>query len=75
MYVDLGHRLGQANALKNLGRVQHALGDLGAATDTLAEAHAIYVDLGHRLGQANALKNLGRVQHALGDLGAATDTL
>ena len=63
----LGDRLGQANALNNLGYVQQVTGDDPAAVQDLEQALDIYRDLGDRLGQANALNDLVYVQQVTGD--------
>ena len=55
----LGDRLGQANALSDLGVVRRLTGDYPAAAQALEQALGIYRDLGDRLGQANALSDLG----------------
>jgi tetratricopeptide (TPR) repeat protein/transcriptional regulator with XRE-family HTH domain len=66
----LGDRLGQANALTDLGVVGRLAGDPAAAQD-LEQALGIYSDLGDRLGQANALSELGIVRNSTGDYSAA----
>jgi tetratricopeptide (TPR) repeat protein/transcriptional regulator with XRE-family HTH domain len=71
---DLGDRLGQANALNNLGDVRRLTGDYPGAAADLEQALAIYRDLGDPLGQSNALNNLGIVRRGTGDYpGAAAD--
>ena len=72
LYQDLGSRRGEANALRNLGRVRSMTGDYPAATDLQERALALYQDLGDRRGEADALRNLGRVRYATGDYPAAT---
>ena len=57
----LGDRLGQADALSDLGAVRRLTGDYPAAAQALEQALGIYRDLGDRLGQAGALRNLGVV--------------
>ncbi len=70
----LGDRLGEANALTNLGDVRRLTGDYAAAARAQEEALGIYRDLGDRLGQANALTNQGDVRRWTGDYpGAARD--
>ena len=59
---QLGDRLGEANALNDLGDVQRLTGDYPAAAQVLEEALGIYRDLGDRLGEANALNDLGVVR-------------
>jgi tetratricopeptide (TPR) repeat protein/transcriptional regulator with XRE-family HTH domain len=67
----LGDRLGQANALNDLGDVRWLTGDYRAAAQALEEALSIYRDLGDQLGQANALNYLGIVRCLTGDYPAA----
>jgi tetratricopeptide (TPR) repeat protein/transcriptional regulator with XRE-family HTH domain len=72
---NLGDRLGEADALSNLGIVQRLTGAYGAAARAHEQALGIYHDIGDRLGQANALSALGAVQHMTGDHQAAVQTL
>ena len=72
---SLGDRLGQANALCDLGAVRSMTGDYPAAAQALEQALDIYRDLGDRLGQANALRELGVVPWMTGDYPAAVQTL
>ena len=58
----LGDRLGQANALHDLGDVRWLTGEYRAAARDLEQALGLYRDLGDRLGQANALRYLGAVR-------------
>ncbi len=67
----LGDRLGQANALNDLGDVRRRTGDYPDAAQVLEQALGIYRDLGDRLGQANALSNLGAARRDMGDYPAA----
>jgi len=67
----LGDRLGEANALNDLGDVRWLTGDYPAAAQALEQALDIYRDLGQRLGQANALNYLGIVRCLIGDYPAA----
>ena len=71
----LGDRLGQANALTELGVVRRETGDYPATAQALEQALDIYRDLGDRLGQANALSHLGFVRLATGEYPAAAQTL
>ena len=71
----LGDRLGQANALNDLGDVRLAASDYPAAARALQQALGIYRDLGDRLGQANVLNDLGFVRLAAGDYPAAARAL
>ncbi|QMU70579.1 BTAD domain-containing putative transcriptional regulator [Streptacidiphilus sp. P02-A3a] len=60
-------RLGEANALWDLGRIHYQLGDLAAATGAQEQALAIYQDLGSVHGEARGLYQLGRLRLATGD--------
>ncbi|HEV2252229.1 MAG TPA: tetratricopeptide repeat protein, partial [Streptosporangiaceae bacterium] len=71
----LGDRLGQANALTELGVVRREMGEYQATAQALEQALDIYRDLGHRLGQANALSHLGFVRLATGEYPAAAQFL
>ena len=66
-----GDRLGQANALNDLGDLGRLTGDYPGALRDLEEAVAIYRDLGNRLGQAYALNNLGDLVRLTGNYPAA----
>jgi len=72
---DLGDRLGEANALTDLGDVRRLMGDYPAAVRGLEQALDIYRDLGDQLGQANALIDLGDVWRLMGDYPAAVGAL
>jgi tetratricopeptide (TPR) repeat protein/transcriptional regulator with XRE-family HTH domain len=71
----LGDRLGQANALTDLGRVRLLTDDFAGAGRDLAEALDIYRGVGNQLGQANALNNLGDMRRLVGDYPAAARDL
>jgi tetratricopeptide (TPR) repeat protein/transcriptional regulator with XRE-family HTH domain len=71
----LGDRLGQANALTDLGRVRLLTDDFAGAGRDLAEALDIYRGVGNQLGQANALNNLGDMRRLVGDYPAAATDL
>ena len=71
----LGDRLGQANALNNLGDVRRLTGDYLGAVQDLEEALGISRDIGDRLGQANALTNLGDVRLLTGEYPGAAAVL
>ena len=59
MFRDLGDRLGQAEALNDLGVVQRQTGDYPAAAASHQQALELFRDLGDRHGQASALNDLG----------------
>ncbi|MBV9094526.1 MAG: helix-turn-helix transcriptional regulator [Streptosporangiaceae bacterium] len=67
----LGDRLGEANALSDLGDVRALAGDYPAAAHALEQGLDLYRDLGDQLGQANVLKDLGDVRYLTGDFPAA----
>jgi tetratricopeptide (TPR) repeat protein/transcriptional regulator with XRE-family HTH domain len=71
----LSDRLGQANALHDLGDARRLTGDYLAAVQDLEQALGIYRDLGDRLGQANALSRLGDMRRLTGDYPAAAQDL
>ena len=68
-----GDRLGEADALWDLGKVRHTTGDLSVAAGFHEQALAIYRSLGNRLGEANALHDLARTRHAAGDFAVGAD--
>ena len=67
----LGDRLGQANALTDLGVVRSLTDDYPAAAQALEQALGMYRDLGDRLGQAKALNETGTLHRVSGDLAQA----
>ena len=69
---QVGDRLGEANALHDLGVMRALSGDYPASAPLLGQALAIFSDLGDRLGQAETLKNLGGVRRLSGDSSGAT---
>ena len=71
----LGDRLGEANALQDLGRVRYLAGDWSVAVGLLERALALYQDLGDRRGEANALHDLGRVRYLAADYAVAAGLL
>jgi tetratricopeptide (TPR) repeat protein/DNA-binding XRE family transcriptional regulator len=71
----LADRLGEANALTDLGAVLRLAVDYSAAAQALEHGLAIYRDLGDRLGQANALNDLGVARRLTGDHLAAAQAL
>jgi class 3 adenylate cyclase/tetratricopeptide (TPR) repeat protein len=71
----LDDRLGQANALSDLGDIRRLTGDYPAAAQAQEQALDIYRELGDRHGQANALSDLGDVRCLTGDYPAAAQAL
>ncbi len=69
------HPAAHANALTDLGFVQHLSGDLPGAGDALSRALEIHRATGYRDGEATALTELGIVQCLCGDLAGAGDAL
>ncbi len=72
---QLGDRLGQANALHDLGDVVRMTSDYQAAAQDMEQALGLYRDLGDRLGQANALRYRGNVRWMTGDYPAAAQDM
>jgi tetratricopeptide (TPR) repeat protein/transcriptional regulator with XRE-family HTH domain len=72
---NLGDRLGQANALADLGDVRRMTGDYRGAAEALQEALGICRDIGSRQGQANALAGLGVLRRLTGDYRGAAEAL
>ena len=71
LYRSLGHRLGEAETLSNLGVLQRSTGDYTAAQATSRQALEIFRDLGDRPYQAWVRNDLGMVQQLTGDHKAA----
>lgn len=71
----LGDRIGQANALDDLGVVLGLADDYPASTAAFDQALALYRAAGERLGEANALSDLGIVRRLTGDYGGAAQAL
>ncbi len=71
----LGDRLGQANALNDLGDVRRLTDDHPGATQAFEQALGLYRDLGNRLGQANVLHNRAAIRRMTGDYPAAAQDL
>ena len=67
----LGDRLGQANALHDLGVVQRVTDDYPAAAQALDQALDIFRDLGSRHGEAGVLNGRGTLHRVSGDLAQA----
>ena len=67
-YRKRKNRLGEANALGNIGLVQRQLGEPGKALRSHQAALKIHRQIGNRLGEANALNNIGLVQRQRGEL-------
>ena len=71
LYRDLGSRLGQANAISELGAVRRRTGDYAGAARYQQEALDLYRYLGDRGGEAMALCELGAVRRQTGDYDGA----
>lgn len=69
------NRLGEANALWDLGRVQRITSNFVAAAELFGQSLQLYCDLGNRLGEANARWDLGRVQRMTGDYPRAAEQI
>jgi tetratricopeptide (TPR) repeat protein/transcriptional regulator with XRE-family HTH domain len=68
---QVGDRVGEAEALGELGGVQQLRGDYPAAAASLTRAVALFRDLGDGPGEAYALNQLGFVHVLTGDYPAA----
>ncbi|MGA6207311.1 ATP-binding protein [Nocardia testacea] len=67
----IGNRLGEANALANLGDTLEVDGEYTEAVDLHQQALRLYRELGHRVGEANGLFALGYMSRLTGDSAAA----
>ncbi len=67
LYRKIGHRLGEGNALGNLGLAYAALGDARKAIEFNEQCLVVHREIGDRRGEGNALGNLGNAYAALGD--------
>ncbi|WP_253884959.1 ATP-binding protein [Actinokineospora diospyrosa] len=74
-WQGLGERWAQAWALRDIGDVQHLLGDVASAVTTLTEALDLHIAEGDSFGEATALRLLGAAQHSLGEYDAAIASL
>jgi tetratricopeptide (TPR) repeat protein len=63
----LGDRLGEANAVYDLGMVRRMAAESRGFTQAMDQALAIYRDLGERLGEANVLSQLGYARRLVGE--------
>ena len=72
---ELGDRLGEANALDDLGRVAESQGDHTAAQASYERALDLYRGQAVRLGEANILLDLGRLACLKGDFPDSTARL
>jgi tetratricopeptide (TPR) repeat protein/transcriptional regulator with XRE-family HTH domain len=63
----VGDRLGEANAVSDLGDIRLDTGDYPAAIAAYERALDVYRDLGDGLGQANVLNSLGRLRWLMGE--------
>jgi tetratricopeptide (TPR) repeat protein len=75
LYDQLGNRLGEANALTELGHVQRLRGEFAAASANLTRAHTLYTQLEDHTGQECSSTELGVVRYLTGDFSAAIDYL
>jgi tetratricopeptide (TPR) repeat protein len=72
-YRAIGYRLGEAEALANLGAVRRLLADPAGAQDALARALEIYRTIGHRHDEAWALNHYAASVADVGDLPRAIE--
>lgn len=68
---QVGDRLGEANALHELGNVRRLTGDYLGAAKALERGLSIHRDLGDRRGQANSLNSKAALHRVSGDLARA----
>ena len=66
LYVKLGDRQGQADALTGLGDLEFKLGRNDEARTAYTEARSLFKAVGSRLGEANVLLGLGDLEFKLG---------
>lgn len=71
----VGDRLGEANALNDLGDVRRLAGDYPGAAEARLAALAIFRELANPLGEANALTGLGTVRYFTDDYTGAAHVL
>ena len=71
----VGDRLGEANALTDLGIVRRLTGEYPGAAKALTQGLRIYRDLGDRLGEAHALRELGAMRGMTGKFAGAAKIL
>ncbi|MER5866371.1 tetratricopeptide repeat protein [Kitasatospora sp. NPDC002040] len=70
---ELGDRLGEAGALGDLGRTQHATGNYPGSAELYQRTLTLHQELGDRPGEADSLHQLGRVRVLTGDYLAAAE--
>ncbi|MGH3976873.1 MAG: tetratricopeptide repeat protein, partial [Pseudonocardiaceae bacterium] len=68
LFRELGHRVGEADALATLGEAYQRQGHAQQAADHQQQAIALYREIGHPAGEAHALNNLGKIRHVTGQL-------
>jgi tetratricopeptide (TPR) repeat protein len=62
LFQQVGDVLGEANCLRNLGRVEFLESRNDRARELFGQALPLYQQVGSVLGEANCLRNLGRVE-------------
>jgi DNA-binding SARP family transcriptional activator/tetratricopeptide (TPR) repeat protein len=70
---DLGHQLGELDALCGLGEVHKYQSRFGPAADCFGQALHIARRIGHRLGEFDALRGLGYIHRYQDRFGPAAD--
>lgn len=75
LYRAIGNRLGEANALDNLGCVCMSTGDHAQAADLQGQALTLFRDVGDRRGEAQALTTLAYVHRKTGAYEQSADLL
>jgi len=70
---EIGYRLGETNALNNIGVVYRLQGKQEKALEFLQGALALSKEIGHRRGESNALNNIGLVHANQGKMEKALE--
>lgn len=73
LYRDLGSRLGEANALSEIGAVRRLTGDYQGVASFLEAALDVYRDLGDQPGETETLNEQGTLHRVCGDLTRAAE--
>jgi tetratricopeptide (TPR) repeat protein/transcriptional regulator with XRE-family HTH domain len=73
IFLHLGDRRGEVDALWGLGEVERLVGEYGQARDYHTQALTLARHLGYQRGEAEALWGLGQVERRVGEYGQARD--
>ncbi|MEG3877113.1 tetratricopeptide repeat protein, partial [Microcoleus sp. herbarium7] len=66
LYEQVGAKLGKANTLRAIGRMQQSLMQFEAALNNYQQALNLYQEIGDRWSQAMALQNLANLYNQMG---------